>query len=148
MPNNSVERDGLQAAFANTLRRFTAPVAITSNGRLNMDSLPIFALFAIFCVLFILPMTLTYRSGRTVVKEVMEKGILGEAEILGYIHGDSRLYVRYVFTPRGSNTPLVCEKCLDHGGDKMPIGTKVPVRYKAAYPFISVLVPYAHTQDA
>lgn len=26
-PNNSVERDGLQAALANTLRRFAAPAA-------------------------------------------------------------------------------------------------------------------------
>ena len=113
-----------------------------------MDYLPIFALFAILGVLIILPMTLIYRSGRTVVKEVMEEGILGEAEILGYTRDSHRIFVRYVFTPHGSNTPLVCEKGLEHGGDKMPIGTKVPVRYKAAYPFISVLIPYAHTQNA
>jgi hypothetical protein len=86
------------------------------------------------------------RANRAVVKDLMEKGEVTEAEIIGYTQ-DELIWVQYKFTPKRGE-PISCNKALLRGGKRLPIGTKVSVRYMATHPTISVLEPYASSQNA
>lgn len=85
------------------------------------------------------------RRRRSEVDKLIKDGKLSTAEILGYFEAEVML-VEYRFTPDGHAEPIICKKVLLKGGEKLPKGTTVPVRYKASNPYISVLMPYAHTQ--
>jgi hypothetical protein len=105
------------------------------------------ALLITFGILSLLavPAVLALRSNRTEAKKLLESGLLAEAEILGYEVNDG-IWVTYRFTPQGRTSPLECTRILLSGGERLPIGSRVPVRYKASFPSISVLVPYAGSQ--
>jgi hypothetical protein len=89
---------------------------------------------------------------RAANKQVMTEGILGEAEILGYKLNDRRRYVEYRFTPEGRDEPLFCRRDLFYlplsGFKEFEPGTRVPVRYLAKFPTVSLLVPYVKYQSA
>src|SRR5688572_27505217 len=80
---------------------------------------------------------LSLRTNRASVRDLMERGEVGEAEIVGYTQ-DELIWVQYKFiTKRGK--AVSCNKALLHGGKRLAVGTRVPVRYLAAHPTISVL---------
>jgi hypothetical protein len=89
---------------------------------------------------------LSLRTTRKVAKDLMKNGEVAEAEILGYTQ-DELIWVQYKFTTSRGKA-VSCNKPLLHGYKRLPIGTKVPVRYMKAHPTISVLEPYAASQDA
>ena len=97
-------------------------------------------------LLYVGPLLLSQRSSRLEAQKLMQDGALGEAEILGYIPGKGGLWVEYEFTPSGACDPVRCKKCLTTAWKRLPVGSKVAVRYKARFPSISVLVPYADSQ--
>ena len=76
---------------------------------------------------------------------ILSNGLLAQAEIIGY-HVNDFLWVRYKFLPAGASELVTCEKALTSGAKRLPVGTVVPVRYLAAAPSISLLVPYADHQ--
>lgn len=92
-----------------------------------------------------IPAYLGMKAKKTEVDDLLDKGQLGEAEILGY-EEDEYLYVRYRFAPNESKNTIECRKILMRGVERYQPGTTVPVRYLAKYPSISVLVPYSHDQ--
>ena len=97
-------------------------------------------------LLYVGPLLLSQGSSRREAQKLVEDGTLGEAEILGYTAGKGGLWVEYEFIPLGSSDPVRCKKCLTTAWKRFPIGSKVAVRYKARFPSISVLVPYADSQ--
>jgi hypothetical protein len=88
---------------------------------------------------------LSLRTNRAAVKDLMERGEVAEAEIVGYTQ-DELIYVQYKFTTKRGKS-VSCNKALLHGGKRLPVGTKVQVRYLPAHPTISVLEPYASSQN-
>lgn len=105
-----------------------------------IDLLPFTLLLLVLGPIFLL----MNRADRERVAELLDKGLLAEAEILEGKRSRYGYDVRYTFTPIGRQGPIVCETTIQLGmGKSIPIGTKVPVRYKASYPFIAILVPYA-----
>jgi len=108
-------------------------------------TLPLLVITAL-ALLYVGPVLLSQRSSRREAHKLVEDGSLGEAEILGYTAGKGGLWVEYEFTPLGSRDPVRCKKCLTTAWKRFPIGSKVAVRYKAQFPSISVLVPYADSQ--
>lgn len=85
------------------------------------------------------------RSQNSERAKLLASGALGEAEILGYERGEFHL-VSYQFMPSGEATPIKCKKIIAHTEEQYVVGSKVPVRYKAEHPSVSLLVPYATSQ--
>jgi hypothetical protein len=117
----------------------------------NLHNMPLWS--AAFYPLSVLvaiavPVALVLKSRREEVRKLLTAGLLGDAEILAYAvaknsrYGSS-LVVDYQFIPRGASAAVRLQKVLPLNSERFPIGSRVPVRYKARFPFIAVLVPYA-----
>jgi hypothetical protein len=98
-----------------------------------------------FAAAFIFPLLNIDRYNRRANESIKSIGYMTEAEILGY-EKTKYLYVRYKFTPEGTETPIVVRKRV--GGKKLRIGSVVRVWHLRNAPSISVLEPYLSSQDA
>ena len=96
---------------------------------------------------FVILALLAQRSRNTSKHQLLKNGELGEAEIIGY-EKDEYLYVCYRFTPSGHAHAIVCRKLLENLAERFPAGTKVAVRYLKRHPHVSLLVPYAQSQES
>lgn len=101
------------------------------------------------CNLLLIPLRYIKKARRLENQELLKTGLSGEAEILGY-----KTSMRYhkqivVYRFQSENGQLVvCEKAIGRHENQLPAGSKVPVKYMARYPAISILLPYAKTQEA
>ena len=96
---------------------------------------------------FVMLALLAQRSKNASKHHLLKDGELGEAEILGY-EKDEYLYVCYRFTPSDQAQAIVCKKLVENLAARFPVGTKVAVRYLKQHPHISLLVPYARSQES
>jgi hypothetical protein len=108
--------------------------------------LAVFGPIVVVLVIWTLWINDSLRANRAVAKDLMEKGEVGEAEITGYTQ-DELIWVQYKFTTKRGQ-PISCNKALLRGGKRFPIGAKVPVHYMETHPTISILEPYALSQNA
>jgi hypothetical protein len=78
--------------------------------------------------------------------KLMKNGERAVAEIVEYIRDGDFLRVRYRFTPNNRSRAVECDRIISPLDERLPLGSKVPVRYKPGLPIISILEPYARTQ--
>ncbi|WP_428415727.1 hypothetical protein [Methylibium sp.] len=93
----------------------------------------------------VLPLVAAGWSSRQEAKKLLAEGLDAEAEVLGY-ESVKGMWVQYRFLPQGFDKEIVCSKHLIHGGKRLPVGSRTPVKYKANFPSISLLVIYAESQ--
>ncbi len=111
-----------------------------------MPALVPLCILGLVSLAYVAPLLLSLRSSHAEARKLVRTGELSEAEILGYASGKGGLWVEYEFVPLGSSSPVRSRKLLINTVHRLAIGSKVPVRYKARFPSISVLVPYADSQ--
>jgi len=107
----------------------------------------ILLVFALLGVAYALPFFFAARGMDAERKTLLAKGALAEAEVLGYERVEEGLLVHYRFLPAGRASPVECRRLASPDEPQFTLGTKVPVRYKASHPSISILVPYARSQS-
>ena len=110
------------------------------------SAIAIVVVFVCLVLVYAAPIFLSIRSSHSEAEKLLRDGALGEAEILGYIPGRGGLWVEYQFLPNDSAHSVHCKKLLLNDVKRLPVGTRVPVRYKPGFPSISVLVPYSTSQ--
>lgn len=107
---------------------------------------------AIACValgnLLLLPLGYFRMSRRKENKELLTNGIQTQAEIIGYrdCNLQHKQWVKYQFTTELQET-ITCEKRIASHEKRLPIGSQVTVYYMQKHPSISILLPYAATQE-
>ena len=94
-------------------------------------------------VLFLWLAYLGDRSQKVAKTKLLHEGARAAAEIVGYEDTDDGLFVRYRFTPHGKSQTIECTMQMGFLDERLPEGTKIPVRYMRSYPSISMLEPYS-----
>ena len=82
------------------------------------------------------------KARREETETVLRKGLLVEAEIIGYAPHLRGATVQYRFLAKGWENPIAVTQRLPRGS-KFAVGEKVAIRYLPAHPHISVIVPHA-----
>ncbi len=111
------------------------------------SALPPTLFFSFLGLLFVLFVAGAARAQAGEAEHVLRSGRVGEAEIIGYLRSEDGITVKYTFLPKGHEEVLVCEKLVRGRVKQFPPGSRVPVRYLASYPSISVLLPYGRRQN-
>ncbi|HYN27647.1 MAG TPA: hypothetical protein VES94_05050 [Burkholderiales bacterium] len=80
------------------------------------------------------------KARREETETVLRKGLLAEAEIIGYAPHLRGATVQYRFRAAGWEKPIAVTQWLPRGSE-FALGEKVAIRYLPAHPHISVIVP-------
>ena len=80
------------------------------------------------------------KARREETETVLRKGLLAEAEIIGYAPHFRGATVQYRFRAAGWEKPIVVTQRLPRGSE-FGLGEKVAIRYLPAHPHIAVIVP-------
>lgn len=109
-------------------------------------------LIAIICValcnLLLIPLGHLRQAKKKERQDLLETGLKSEAEILGYetsIRRNKQI-VKYSFLSENGKK-IICKKTIASNEQRYPIGSKTTVCYMSQYPSISILQPYAKTQE-
>lgn len=80
------------------------------------------------------------KARREETETVLRKGLLAEAEIIGYVPQVRGATVQYRFRAAGWENPIAVTQSLPPGST-YALGDKVAVRYLPRHPHIAVIVP-------